>query len=178
MPPHPTAKPSWGWLRVGVRKPRLVFAEIRATWKKVTATPRSYWRGCPAAARRSARHDRHEPTSIFSANGDDDDELNINPPTPCQIGKRPPAPKPKENWPAFRESQVEGSFSCVEITSPTHPRPQAVQIGWAEEALWEGVLLPALLPAYNPRSVFFSGRWPGPVGSFRSTAPHHRGPPH
>ena len=25
----------------------------------------------------------------------DDDELNINPPTPCQIGKRPPAPKPK-----------------------------------------------------------------------------------
>ena len=23
------------------------------------------------------------------------DELNINPPTPCQIGKRPPAPKPK-----------------------------------------------------------------------------------
>ena len=27
--------------------------------------------------------------------GADDDELNINPPTPCQIGKRPPAPKPK-----------------------------------------------------------------------------------
>ena len=27
--------------------------------------------------------------------GVDDDELNINPPTPCQIGKRPPAPKPK-----------------------------------------------------------------------------------
>ena len=26
---------------------------------------------------------------------DGDDELNINPPTPCQIGKRPPAPKPK-----------------------------------------------------------------------------------
>ena len=25
----------------------------------------------------------------------DDDELDINPPTPCQIGKRPPAPKPK-----------------------------------------------------------------------------------
>ena len=25
----------------------------------------------------------------------DDDELNINPPAPCQIGKRPPAPKPK-----------------------------------------------------------------------------------
>ena len=36
---HPTAKPSWGWLRVGVRKPRLVLAEIRATWNKVTATP-------------------------------------------------------------------------------------------------------------------------------------------
>ena len=26
---------------------------------------------------------------------DDDDELDINPPKPCQIGKRPPAPKPK-----------------------------------------------------------------------------------
>ena len=25
----------------------------------------------------------------------DDGELNTNPPTPCQIGKRPPAPKPK-----------------------------------------------------------------------------------
>ena len=25
----------------------------------------------------------------------DDDELNTNPPTPCQIGKRPPAPRPK-----------------------------------------------------------------------------------
>ena len=24
-----------------------------------------------------------------------DDELNTNPPKPCQIGKRPPAPKPK-----------------------------------------------------------------------------------
>ena len=44
---------------------------------------------------------------------DDDDELNINPPTPCQIGKRPPAPKPKENWPAFRESQVEGSCGVM-----------------------------------------------------------------
>ena len=44
---------------------------------------------------------------------DDDDELNINPPTPCQIGKRPPAPKPKGNWPAFRESQVEGSCGVM-----------------------------------------------------------------
>ena len=26
---------------------------------------------------------------------DDDGELNTNPPTPCQISKRPPAPKPK-----------------------------------------------------------------------------------
>ena len=37
----------------------------------------------------------------------------LNPPTPCQIGKRPPAPKPKENWPAFRESQVEGSCGVM-----------------------------------------------------------------
>ena len=55
-------------------------------------------------------------------------------------------------------------------------RSQPVQIDWAEEALWEGVLLPALLPACSLRSVFFSGRWPGPVGSFRSTAPHHNPP--
>ena len=27
------------------------------------------------------------------ARSTDDDELNINPPAPCQIGKRPPAPK-------------------------------------------------------------------------------------
>ena len=26
--------------------PRLVLAEFAATWNKVTATPRSYWRGC------------------------------------------------------------------------------------------------------------------------------------
>ena len=41
----------------------------------------------------------------------DDGELDINAPTPFQIGKRPPAPKPKkpkENRPAIRESQVEG----------------------------------------------------------------------
>jgi hypothetical protein len=25
-----------------------------------------------------------------------DDELNINPPTPCQIGKRPPEPKTQQ----------------------------------------------------------------------------------
>ena len=36
--------------------------------------------------------------------GDDDDELNINPPTPCRFGKHPPAP---ENWPAIEERAVE-----------------------------------------------------------------------
>ena len=46
--------------------------------------------------------------AVVFSRSNDDDELNINPPTPCQIGKRPPAPKPKENWPAIRESQVEG----------------------------------------------------------------------
>ena len=62
-PPHPTAKPScqagvWGWLRVGVRrKPRLVLTEFAATWNIVTATPRSYWRGCPGAHhRRGSSH--------------------------------------------------------------------------------------------------------------------------
>ena len=32
-PRDPATKPSRGWLRVVVRKPRLVLAEIRATWK-------------------------------------------------------------------------------------------------------------------------------------------------
>ena len=48
-PPHPTAKQSRGWLRVGVRKPRFVLAESMATWSRVTATPRSYCRGCASA---------------------------------------------------------------------------------------------------------------------------------
>ena len=39
-------KPSRGWLRVVVRKPHLVLAEIRATWNKVTAKARAYYRGC------------------------------------------------------------------------------------------------------------------------------------
>ena len=55
---------------------------------------------------------------------DDDDELNINPPTPFQIGKRPPAPKPKENWPAVRESQVEGSRGSS-LRSKRRPTPRA-----------------------------------------------------
>ena len=45
-PRDPPTKPSRGWLRVVVRKPRLVLFEYRATRNKVTATPRSYWWGC------------------------------------------------------------------------------------------------------------------------------------
>ena len=30
-PPHPTAKPSWGWLRIGVRKPRLILVGISSS---------------------------------------------------------------------------------------------------------------------------------------------------
>ena len=45
-PRDPPTKPSRGWLWVVVRKPRLGFAEIRATWNKVTAKARTYWRGC------------------------------------------------------------------------------------------------------------------------------------
>ena len=48
--PPPTTKPSRGWLRVVVRKPRLVLAEIRATWNKVTAKARAYCRGCAPSA--------------------------------------------------------------------------------------------------------------------------------
>ena len=42
---HQTAKPSLGWLRVGVRKTRLVLAEIRATRNEVTAKAGAYCRG-------------------------------------------------------------------------------------------------------------------------------------
>ena len=45
-PRDPDTKPSRGRLWVGVRKPRLVLSEYRATRNKVTATPRSYVRGC------------------------------------------------------------------------------------------------------------------------------------
>ena len=45
-PRDPPTKPSRGWLRVVVRKPRLVLFEYRATRNKVTAKPRSYCRGC------------------------------------------------------------------------------------------------------------------------------------
>ena len=44
--PHPTAKPSWGWLRVVVRKLRLVLVELDRTRNKVTAKAKAYWRGC------------------------------------------------------------------------------------------------------------------------------------
>ena len=49
-PRDPSTKPSRSWLRVVVRKPRLFFAEIRATWNKVTAKAGAYWRGCSGAA--------------------------------------------------------------------------------------------------------------------------------
>ena len=45
-PRDPSTKPNRGWLRVVVRKPRLVLGGIRATWNKVTAKARAYWRGC------------------------------------------------------------------------------------------------------------------------------------
>ena len=45
-PRDPDTKPSRGRLWVGVRKPRLVLLDFKATRNKVTATPRSYCRGC------------------------------------------------------------------------------------------------------------------------------------
>ena len=38
-----------------------------------------------------------------------DDELNINPPTPRQVGKRPPAPKPKRE-PAGHQGVAGGGY--------------------------------------------------------------------
>ena len=40
---------------------------------------------------------------------DDDAELDINPPAPCQIGKRPPAPKPKRE-PAGHQGVAGGGY--------------------------------------------------------------------
>jgi hypothetical protein len=51
-PPYPTAKPSWGWLRVGVRKPRLVLAGTNAARNEVTTKARAYWRGCAGSLSR------------------------------------------------------------------------------------------------------------------------------
>ena len=45
------------------------------------------------------------PIAVALGGVDDDYELNTNPPTPCQIGKRPPEHQnPKDNRPAIRES--------------------------------------------------------------------------
>ena len=49
---------------------------------------------------------------------DDDDELNINPPTPCQIGKRPPAPKPK------RESAGHATTPCLRQAPASAQKPK------------------------------------------------------
>ena len=44
-PPHPTAKPSSGWLRVVVRKLHLVLFELDRTGNKATAKAKAYWGG-------------------------------------------------------------------------------------------------------------------------------------
>ena len=43
---------------------------------------------------------------------DDDDELNTNPPTPFQIGKRPPAPNPKRES-AGHQGVAGGGYSPI-----------------------------------------------------------------
>ena len=45
-PPHPTTKPSRGWLRVGDRKPRFVLFNADITRNKVTAKERTGVLGC------------------------------------------------------------------------------------------------------------------------------------
>ena len=50
----------------------------------------------------------------------DDDELNTNPPTPCQISKRPPAPKPKRE-PAGHQGAAGGGYRYVACYPPTAP---------------------------------------------------------
>ena len=48
-PPHPTTKPSRGWLRVGDRKPRFVLFNADITRSKVTAKERTGVLGCASA---------------------------------------------------------------------------------------------------------------------------------
>ena len=50
----PSTKPSRGWLRIGVSNPQFILVATVAARNKVTATPRSYWRGCPGTRRRPA----------------------------------------------------------------------------------------------------------------------------
>ena len=45
-PPHPTAKPSWGWLRVGGSKPPLKMPEQVTSRKKAIPGFMAYRRGC------------------------------------------------------------------------------------------------------------------------------------
>ena len=48
-PPHPTAKPSWGWLWVGGSKPPLKIPELVTSRKKAIPGFMAYRRGCPKA---------------------------------------------------------------------------------------------------------------------------------
>ena len=48
--PHRATKASRGWLRVVIRKPRLVLSELHRAGNKVTARARAYCRGCVAGA--------------------------------------------------------------------------------------------------------------------------------
>ena len=77
----------------------------------------------------------------------DDDELVTNPPTPCQIGKRPPAPKTRRKRPAIRESQVEGAMGL--LVPPDHQQRrefplwvfQKVQFTIIFGGLWDRAVL-------------------------------------
>ena len=56
--PHRATKPSRGWLRVVVRKLRLVLFELDRAGNKVTARARAYCRGCMYAASRHQERTR------------------------------------------------------------------------------------------------------------------------
>jgi hypothetical protein len=67
----------------------------------------------------------------------DDDELVINPPTPCQIGKRPPAPKTRRKRPAIRESQVEGApLNRPPGTGRSQPRVRVLRRSGGADPGW------------------------------------------
>ena len=92
-----------------------------ATWR----TPQAWEYEFGPSARLGAFAEREFPALlVFWAY--DDDESNINPPTPCQIGKRPPAP----NWCSGLTSRTicifpaaqkhEGRFFLTKV--PSHKR--------------------------------------------------------
>ena len=91
-----------------------------------------------------------------------DDELNINPPTPCQIGKRPPAPKPKRES-AGHQGVAGGGYALAEFRGFGRESPGSIALclasrgsGLDQNRPWLGLVGFGRVPSGTV--VFFSGR--------------------